>query len=394
MIDVYNANLGGNRLDDDPCHISWTHRLKGYAEKGNRIDFADSSIVLSAYRPFCKQWLYYSKELNERTYQQPRLFPLNSKIQSNGSPAALENLVIQTAGVASSSFSCLIADCVPCYDRLSKGQCFPLYWYEEKEQFGGLFGDELDGYTRHDAIADETLAVFRAAYPHAFGLVNRRSIEQAKADGLSNKAATSEERFEIAKVDIFYYIYGILHSPEYRKRFEANLKKELPRIPLAADFVAFARAGRALADLHLNYETVERWAAIEEEGDSANPGRTVKMAFGKCKKDDHHPKGQDMSVIKVAENLTLRNIPLEAYDYVVNGRSAIGWLMDRYQVRTDKASGIMNDPNDYSDDPRYIVDLVKRVVTVSLSTLEIVHTLPSLNEKPQPADWPLTWKMG
>ena len=156
----------------------------------------------------------------------------------------------------------------------------------------------------------------------------------------------------------------------------------------------FSKAGRALAHLHLDYESVEPWASIVEDGDSANPGRTIKMKFGKCKKDDDHPKGEDMSVIKVAENLMLKNIPLEAYDYAVNGRSAIGWLMDRYQVRTDKASGIMNDPNDYSDDPRYIVDLVKRVVTVSMNTLEIVHMLPPLNEKPQPAEWPLAWKIG
>ena len=100
-----------------------------------------------------------------------------------------------------------------------------------------------------------------------------------------------------------------------------------------------------------------------------------------------------MTVLKVAENMTLRGIPLEAYEYVVNGRSAIGWLMDRYQVRKDKASGIVNDPNDYSDDPRYIVDLVERVVTVSMETIAIVNELPALNEKAQPADWPAAWKV-
>ncbi len=118
------------------------------------------------------------------------------------------------------------------------------------------------------------------------------------------------------------------------------------------------------------------------------------MRFGKCKKDEGHPKGEDVTVLHVAERLTLRDIPLEAYDYVVNGRSAIGWLMDRYQVRTDKASGIVNDPNDYSDDPRYIVDLVESVVTVSIETMNVVRFLPPMHERPQPTDWPLEWKVG
>lgn len=287
----------------------------------------------------------------------------------------LDNLII-----VASEAGAYVTNILPDLELVHHGQCFPLYWYEEKKQTGGLFDDNNDepsDYVRHDAITEEALKTFRAAYPHVF-------LGRYKKDGGD----------ELNREDIFYYIYGILHSPEYRTRFEANLKKELPRIPLAEDFAAFSRAGRALANLHLNYESVEPWASVTEEGDSVNPGRTVKMSFGKCAKDGDNPKGQDMSVIKVAENLTLKGIPLEAYDYVVNGRSAIGWLMDRYQVRTDKASGIVNDPNEYSDNPRYIVDLVKRVVTVSMETLEVVHQLPPLNEKPQPANWPLAWKMG
>ena len=117
------------------------------------------------------------------------------------------------------------------------------------------------------------------------------------------------------------------------------------------------------------------------------------MRFGRCKRDDEHPRGEDMTVLHVAERMTLRNVPIGAYGYVINGKSAIGWLMDRYQVRTDKDSGIVNDPNEYSDDPRYIVDLVERVVRVSMETLEIVHNLPPLNEREQPADWPKAWKV-
>lgn len=274
-------------------------------------------------------------------------------------------------------------------------QCFPLYWYEEEEvgsalfdendyvQSGGqtsLFGNGASQkervYTRHDAITDEALSVFRETYPHAFP-------NRYKKDG----------GIELNKEDIFYYVYGILHSQEYRDRFAMNLKKELPRIPLAEDFATFSRAGRALAELHLNYETVEPWAGIEEDGDSADPGRTEKMRFGKRKKTEENPQGVDRTVLHVTERMTLRNIPEEAYGYVVNGRSAIEWLMDRYRVRPDKPSGIVNDPNDYSDDPRYIVELVERVTTVSMETIEIVHSLPKLNERPQPKNWPSAWKV-
>lgn len=389
LFDTYDANRGKDgKINTDPTTISWTHRLKSFAAKNAQLKYEDGETVLSAYRPFCKQWLFYSKELNERTYQQPKLFPMGTGMKT-------DNLLIQFSGIGSASFSCLITDLIPNYDRLSKGQCLPLYWYEEK-QVGtmlfdendyvvssgqtSLFGDEATRpektCTRHDAITDEAIKVFRDVYPHAFP-------KRYKKDG----------GIELNKTDIFYYVYGILHSPEYRKRFESNLKKELPRIPLAADFARFSEAGRKLAHLHLDYETIDPWASIVEDGDSANPGRTVKMAFGKCKKDEGHPKGQDMTVLKVAENMTLRGIPLEAYEYVVNGRSAIGWLMDRYQVRKDKASGIVNDPNDYSDDPRYIVDLVERVVTVSMETIAIVNELPALNEKAQPVDWPAAWKV-
>ena len=403
MIDYYNDVVSSCRpaslaeIPFDRTRIAWTDALQARAVKGVSIE--KSSVVRSImYRPFCRQWTYRAvAPLVHRPYQQPAFFPDES----------VDNIVL-----IASERGPFISDVLPDLELMHHGQCFPLYWYEEQEVRTTLFdGNDYVGsggqtslfgngatntekaYERHDAITDEALAVFREAYPHVFDGPNRRTIEQAKADGLANAVANSEQRFEVAKVDIFYYVYGILHSPEYRERFASNLKKELPRIPLAEDFVAFCRAGRELAHLHLDYEEVEPWAAIEEDGDSVDPGRTVKMKFGKCKKSEDNPKGQDMTVLHVAENMTLRGIPLEAYDYVVNGRSAIGWLMDRYQVKKDKASGIVNDPNDYSDDPRYIVDLVERVVTVSVKTMEIVRQLPPLNEREQPANWPSAWRI-
>lgn len=396
MISNYNDELSrlSSRPDpdiarfasDDPRCIKWTSSLTSLFNKRKRLERTDICLRTVLYRPFCKYNMAYTRGLIHRPGITAKAMPINV--------SEAKNLVIVVNHGRDAS--AIITNCIPDVQLQFNSQCFPLYWYEQQKQPGGLFVDEpTDRCSRHDAITDTALTIFREVYPCVFGFgVNRRSIEQARADGLSPKAANSDERFEVAKVDIFYYVYGILHSEEYRARFAANLKKELPRIPLAEDFRAFSEAGRRLADLHLNYEAVGRWGSIVEDGDSVNPGRTEKMTFGKCKKDEEHPDGKDMTVLHVAQNLTLRNIPLEAYDYVVNGRSAIGWLMDRYQVRTDKASGIVNDPNDYSDDPRYIVDLVESVVTVSIETMNVVRSLPPLHERPQPADWPMEWKVG
>lgn len=351
------------QLETDPTKISWSRALRRRAERGLRIEFDENNMRRVSYRPFSEQWLYFDSAVIEVSSQMAVLFP-NS--QAN-------NLVIAVTG--GNSPSALISSALVDFHYVGDSQCLPLYWYETSGKSGGLFDDDRGAYRRRDAITDEALAIFREVYPHAF-------IGRYKKDG----------GIELNKEDIFYYVYGILHSPEYRKRFESNLQKELPRIPLAEDFAAFSRAGRRLAYLHLNYETVEPWASITECCDADAPGRTVKMRFGKCKKTEDNPKGVDRTVLHVTDAMTLRGIPEEAYGYVVNGRSAIEWLMDRYQVRTDKASGIVNDPNEYSDDPRYIVELVERVVTVSMETLEIVNMLPSLSERSQPENWPVAWK--
>ncbi|MCH4184781.1 MAG: DEAD/DEAH box helicase family protein [Eggerthellaceae bacterium] len=355
-------------INKDPTILKWSSSLVLRFKEGKRID-CDAIFVKALYRPFCKQYLAYIEPLIHRLSQWKYIMPVRSN-------AFLSNLVIQIPGIGNNGFSCLITNTIADLNSMGgSGQCLPFYWYEKQEDLGGMFANESEDYVRHDAITDEALNVFRKSYPDAFK-------DRKKKDGGT----------ELSKEDIFYYIYGILHSPEYRSRFAANLKKELPRIPLAEDFAAFSNAGRKLAYWHLNYETIEPYP-LEEVGNSKDPGRTEKMRFGKCTKDDKHPKGEDRSVISVAENLTLKGIPEPAYDYMVNGKSAIGWLMDRYRVTTDKKSGIVNDPNEYSDDPRYIVDLVKRIVRVSLETIEIVGTLPPLHEKPQPADWPIVWKV-
>jgi predicted helicase len=251
------------------------------------------------------------------------------------------------------------------------GQCFPLYWYEkvdndqqsQVELFDNLETPYIDnGYIRHEAISDWALLEFRKRY----------------GDN------------SIVKEDIFWYVYGILHSPEYRQRFAADLKKMLPRIPFAWGFWEFSNAGRNLGKWHLNYETVEPYPLTEQAGlllMDGNHYRVTKMAFGKT---NGKP---DKSRIVYNQYLTLHNIPLEAYEYIVNGKSAIEWIMERYSVSIDKDSGIRNDPNDWSNDPRYIVDLLKRIVRVSIESVKIEKEISAFKEFEDPevmGDWVLS----
>ena len=361
-------------VERDSQNISWTHGLWDKIRKDTVIKYDSSKIRVSLYRPYCKQQLYYDTTFNERPGQQTVFFP----------DAKQGNLIIALSG--SKGFCSLISNVPVDLHFVGDTQCFPLYHYSESDN-GTL--------TRQDAITDEALQVFRRAFPCCFEYQLPVKRKNARTYYISHVRNGQEGGPEITKEDIFYYIYGVLHSPEYRSRFDANLQKELPRIPLVGNdttFRAFADAGRKLANLHLNYERADRWN-VQEMGENENPGSVVKMKWGK-KRDSATGKNiTDYSTLVYNANLTLRGIPERAQLYVVNGKSALNWLVDRYQVRTDSASGIVNDPNDYSENPRFIVDLIERVITVSMKTLDIVETLPSLNEQEQPANWPEAWKL-
>lgn len=378
----------------DDTQIKWTYEVYEDIRRGRRGHFDPSHIQLAAYRPFFKQWAYMDPQFNNRVYLQPQIFPYDETRQPHANAIDredtpdLDNIAIGISGIgAPYPFSALVYNVVPSLTPYAgNGQCFPLYWYEKEEvtvlnksRQPALFAEpipdqtvlalddadsmQVEQYTRYDGITGEGLKLFREAYPHT----------------------------RISKEDIFYYVYGVLHSPEYRQRFANNLAKELPRIPLARDFKTFMKAGRELADLHLHYETVDPWPVIEV-GDSINPGRTVKMHYPRTIiLEDTGKKVKDPTVLQVAEHLTFEHIPSRAYRYVVNGKPAIDWLVERYQVTEDKKSKIVNDPNTYSDDPRYIVDLVRRVITVSVRTMDIVDSLPPLEELPKPDNWPEEW---
>ena len=387
----YHSSCGSVKPQEfakvDPRCISWSRGLYQRLKAPDQILFNERFIVLGSYRPYCKQWLYSDFNTLELASQINTLFPEHN-----------DNLVIALAGQSAPyDFSALLYSGVFSLTPYGgNSQCLPLYWYEEKKDHGGLFADDnvrKEEYVRHDAITDETLKVFRSVYPNAFGINGGRTIAQARKDGLPSKIANSDERFDVNKVDIFYYVYGVLHSPEYRSRFEANLQKELPRIPLSRNFREFCAAGRALAKLHLGYETIEPWP-VKEVGSSLLPGPVQKIKWGKRKDPETGKRVDDHTVLIYNENLVIKDIPEAAQRYTVNGRSPLEWVIDRYQVKTDKASDIVNDPNEYSDDPRYIVDLIEKLIRVSMETMEIVDQLPPVSELPQPANWPFAWKAG
>lgn len=337
-------------IDTNPARISWTRSLKQELAKRRTFGFEADSVAPSLYRPFTKQWLYFNRQLNEYVFQMPRIFPA----------AGVENLVIQfDAKYDGNGCPAIIANVLPDLHCNGDSQCFPLYLYDEAAQektegtpdMFSAHGDKAAQPKRRDAITDEGLKHFQDAY----------------------------EGEAISKEDLFYYVYGLLHSPDYRERYADNLSKELPRIPrvkTAADFWTFSKAGRDLAHWHLNYETVAPYPlTIDAKGVQSDADyRVEKMKFAK--------KG-DKSTVIYNGKITLRNIPLEAWDYVVNGKAALDWVMERQSVKTDKASGIVNDANDWAietmGNPKYPLELFQRVVTVSLETQKIVAALPKLD---------------
>ena len=316
-----------------------------------KFDFKEKSLQISAFRPFQNVWWYNDKDWNWSRHLMPKFFTNDS----------VHNLAICVSGVgARAGFSALMVKHIPNKHTLDTGQCFPRYLYDEAAQTGDdgqadyLAETNATGLKRRDALTDEGLAHFQAAYP-----------DEA-----------------ITKDDLFYYVYGLLHSPDYRARFADNLSKQLPRIPAVkqvADFWAFVDAGRRLGDLHCDYESVEPLPVTYAEGalelahipDPEKFYRVDKMKFGGKRPN------QDKSIVVYNGHITITGIPLEAYDYVVNGKAALDWVMERQCVKVDKASGIVNDANRYAietmGDPAYPLMLFRRVITVSLETMKIVR---------------------
>lgn len=327
-------------IDKDSTKIAWTRGLKKHCTNGTEARYIKSCEKIGIYRPFTKQYAYVERQFNEYSNAWSSYYP----------SADFQNLVICVSGVGGNKpHGILIVNQIADVNILDAGtQCFPLYYYDKNDtKERSLFDNSDDEYIRRDGVSDFILEQARISYGP-----------------------------KVKKEDVFYFVYGLLHSPDYRTRYSSDLKKMLPRIPLVEEpkmFWAFSKAGRDLAQWHLNYETVEPYPVKETK--TRDNFVVEQMRFGKV------GKAEDKSTILYNASVTLSGIPLEAYDYIVNGKSAIEWLMERYAVTTHKESGIRNDPNDWAKeqgDPRYILDLVKRIIRVSLETVAIVKTLPPL----------------
>ncbi|TIC86819.1 damage-inducible protein [Nocardioides sp. GY 10113] len=355
MIATYETCRVSRTAISDPARISWSRALLRDHERGKQHEFDPQAITVAAYRPFMKQRIYFSRSMNDSVSRQPAFFPKPN--------LANDGFYVSAPGAAG-SFTSIMINCVP--DLVlpgagNPGQFFPRWRYEPVSDDGMLsFGadaNDIDGYRRIDNITDEALKRFVTAYG------------------------------EFAKDDIFFYVYGLLHSGEYRETYAADLKKMLPRIPLVEDPWPFVEAGRQLSELHLGYESVTPYPL---DGLDARPPvgadeydfyRVQKLAFAKVRDPETKKLVADRTGIIYNSKITVSGIPEAAYRYQLGSRSAVEWILDRYQVKTDKASGIVNDPNDWSrevEDPRYILDLLARIVTVSLETMVIVDALPAL----------------
>ena len=307
----------------DHAKIKWSSTLKRHLMSAHSTEFTESKLRQTVYRPFTKKTLFFDKILIDRSSLFPSIFP-TPETES-------ENRVICVPSMGGrANFWCYLTNVIPnlTITSIDGNQCFPFYTYDE------------DGTNRQENITDWVLTEFRTHYGDD----------------------------TISKWDIFHYNYALLHHPEYREKYQANLKRDLPHIPFAEDFWGFANAGTALADLHLNYESVPKYDELKY---IETPGMPIDWRVEKMK------LSKDKTQLKYNDFLMLDGIPAEAFGYRLGTRSALEWVVDQYRVKVDKRSGIRNDPN-RADQPQYIVDLIGRVISVSLRTVEIVDGLPAL----------------
>lgn len=364
MIDFYNEqreiyqNQTEKNVEDvvlnDTTKINWTRGIKNLVKRNLKIKFDKNKLIDGTYRPFVKQKFCNIDEIIEMPGLSKKLFPTPNH----------KNLLICTQSISGKNeYMPLITNTISDLHFNGDTQCFPLYYYEEIA-------------VKHDGFANDLFADSSAISGTAGG------TQYVRHDGISDfilKQAQTKHGGKVTKEDIFYYVYGILHSKSYRHTFAADLKKTLPRLPLVSDyqkFWAFVKAGRDLSRLHLEYETVPHLADAQIDGTEKNNFTVSQMKFSKIGKE------KDKSTILFNGDITIKNIPPKVYEYTVNGKSAVEWIMERYAVTTDAKSGITNDPNDWAAEhqkPRYILDLLLSVMNVSVQTVDIVNGLPEVD---------------
>lgn len=326
LIENYNTQVkehGGKEVNQvkkdvikDDNFVKWDDNLYILASKNHLIKTDDSCLTQYLYRPFTKKWIWYDKQIIQR----PRKF--DKLLQSR-------NTFIYTTGGGAKYFSLIASDMMFDKGLMSSGQAFYFKTYENNLLFSSF-----------------------------------ENIKQSFAD-----------RLKLSLNDSFAYIYALLHSTEYQQKYNNDLKKDLARIPIVKNKERYVEVGQKLMDLHLNYEEIPVYDGVGITT-AENPSyKVTKMRFAK-KRDEKGKSVNDLSTIIFNSDITISNIPEKAYEYVVNGRSAIEWIIDQYQVKTDKKSGITDDPNDYSEDEKYIFNLLLRIINVSVQTVDLVNSLP------------------
>lgn len=349
ITDKNRAALLLNVRNEDPHKISWSRGLYNLFCKRQRIIDTGKHLVAMR-RPYCRQYCYYQREIIESPSKWETFLPADN----------MENVVMCVSGAPlKRPFSVLLTDCIQDLHLLENSQCFPLYIYEKEENkevaqltFEDLEEGESVKWHKRYAISDVALGKYREIYGD-----------------------------RVTKEDIFYYIYAVFHSKDYTTTYADNLSKEMPRVPMLAHFPEYVKIGRALADLHLNYEkpVSAEDIGVSIEMNAENYTIEDKMRFGKVRDSAKGKLVDDRSVIIYNPYITIRNIPAAAYDYIINGKSAIEWIVEQYAVTTDKASGIVNDPNAYAGG-KYIFDLLLSIISVSLKTQELIAQLPEYKE--------------
>ncbi|GAA9295694.1 hypothetical protein HpHA236_11770 [Helicobacter pylori] len=307
--------LNDKEITTDKTKIAWTRALKQeFIKNKNLQESHEKRIRLALYRPFNKQWLYFDKNLNEEQYQLPKIFPDKDA----------QNVVINTGVGNGKDFSALVSDCISDHSLISPNQAYPLYYY-----------DDLGN--RHHAISGYALNLFRKHYKDN----------------------------SIAEEEIFYYIYAILHHKGYLEKYKNSLTKEAPRTALSEDFKELSILGKELAKLHLNYESEEMHASVEYKTLMNAEEEGYYDVETMTKKGDR---------INYNNHIAITKIPKKAFEYVVNGKSAIDWVIERYKKTTDKESLIENNPNDYKDG-KYVFELLCRVIKLSEKSVDLIEKI-------------------
>lgn len=319
LIRLSNDNEYKKNLNRDSNFIKWSEKLEKNFDSKKILSFDDRYLSTILYRPFTKKWIYYQNDLVDRPGQYYRKF-------------GKENLVLMTTGRgASRPFSALVSRNLPSLDLQEKGQ----------------------GFMRYDnEIGKDQLFQFQDNMNTAFA-----------------------EKLGLSLDDTFAYVYGLLNSKEYQQKYANDLKKDLARIPIVKHKEKYVEVGKALIELHINYESVPVYEDVQIRMPDKAIYKVQKMKFAK-KRDINGKSVDDKSTIIYNNDIMISNIPEQAYEYIVNGRTAIEWIMEQYQIKTDKASGIVDDPNEYSNDEKYIFNLLLRIINVSIQTIDLVQSLP------------------